>query len=128
MKTRASVRSSWSLASRSIARARERSGTLCSSRKRAMRWSRRSDSSGDVSENEMENTSLEIFAQALGILPAAREDVVEPAPLPFGPGLESVGAHEQPPVPEGFVGVGVARGDEGFDQIHLVEVRGPCVG
>ena len=81
-----------------------------------------------VRKDREEDAVLEPFAEPLGVLAAAAKDDIEPAPFGLGHRLEGVGPEEQPPVAEGFVGVGVAGGGERLDEIDLVEVRGPCVG
>ena len=90
----------------------------------------RQEALGQVREDREEDAVLEPVAQPLGVVPAALEDrhrASSPArPRPLG--AEGFRAEEQPPVAEGFVGVGVARGRERLDQIDLVEVRGACMG
>ena len=80
-------------------------------------------------EDREEDAILEPVAQALGVFPAAEQDVVEPAALALGlSAREGGGAQEQPPVPERFVRIGVARCGQRLDQIDFVEVRGSCMG
>jgi hypothetical protein len=63
-------------------------------------------------EDREKDAILQPVAQALGIFPTAEQDVIEPAALALGLGLEGGGAQEQPPVAEGFVRVGVAGGSQ----------------
>src|ERR1700721_2558753 len=89
-------------------------------------------------ENREEDTTLETIAESFGIFAAAEQEAVEPA-LSRGTSIsfilskrdtcstKSVGAEEEPPVAKSFVGIGVTRCRQNFDQIDFVEIRGPSL-
>ncbi len=76
-----------------------------------------------------EDALLEPLAQLFRVIAASFGDRIKPAVLVLAGGRsEGRSAEEQPPVTEGFVRVGLARGDQGLGQIDLVKVGRPRMG